>query len=221
MSDISRIGGRNTPPTQGASVEKQAGAVERAAPQSAPAEAARPETHTTGLGPHGQPTGLPVPTAGQQKFMTDALAGRDPSQAAAAEQLRSTGGASATEDLLRLNRQPSIAGAIPPPPGNTEALRHMTPAMRRSIMRTLIQRQHGRMTRLMHLLRESEDGRRGGGGDRGGPADEVDEQPTAVEPAQAARARTDLARAREMLNLLEEFLAIQDYTFTQMGTYAQ
>ena len=192
MSEIGRLGKGGAPQTQGA-----------------PAQ-------------HGQPTGLPAPAApGQQKLMTDALTGRDPSQAVAAEQMRSTGGALATEDLLGLNRQPSIAGAFARPPGNSEALRHVTPGMRRAIMRTLLKRQHERLGRLTHLLCGDDAGRRGGG--RGGEesAEGSDEPLPALDPSQEARARGELGRAVLMLQLLEEMLAMQDYTFSQMSDYAE
>jgi hypothetical protein len=169
---------------------------------------------------HGQPTGLTAPAApGQQKLMTDALTGRDPSQAVAAEQIRAAGGALATEDLLSLNRQPSIVGAFARPPGNSEALRHITPEMRRAILRTLLQRQHERLGRLTYLLCGEGSGRRGRGGEE---SSEGREEPLpALDPGQDARARGELGRAVLMLELLEELLAMQDYTFSQMGAYGQ
>src|SRR5918998_5353991 len=64
----------------------------------------------------GQPVGLPAPPT-TAALMPDALAGRDPSQLVAAEAMRARGGASATEELLGLNRQPTMMGALSPPPG--------------------------------------------------------------------------------------------------------
>jgi hypothetical protein len=43
----------------------------------------------------------------------------------------------------------------------------------------------------------------------------------ALDPGQDARARGELGRAVLMLELLEELLAMQDYTFSQMGAYGQ
>src|ERR1700754_3325833 len=52
-------------------------------------------------GPLGQPTGLPVPSApGERGLLTDVLAGLDPSQMIAAEQMRTRAGASAVDTLL-------------------------------------------------------------------------------------------------------------------------
>jgi hypothetical protein len=77
------------------------------------------------------------------------------------------------------------------------------------------------MRRLTYLLRGGDERRRGGEGDGGESPDERDEPLPVVEPAQAARARGELGQAIQMLNLLEELLAMQDYTFSQMGTYSQ
>jgi len=172
-------------------------------------------------GPQGQPVGLPAPPA-TAPLMPDALAGRDPSQLVAAEQMRARGGASATEELLGLNRQPTVAGALAPPPGNAEALRHMTPTMRRTLMRNLLDKQRTQMRRLAQLMRRERDGR--GDGEES-PEDEpqpeaADALPTTDE-AQRARARAELGSAARMLDLLDELLAMQDYAVSQMGTFSQ
>ena len=184
-------------------------------------------------GPLGQPTGMPAaPLAPGQKVLPDVLAGRDPSQLAAAEQLRARGGASAVDELLGLNQRPTLMGALAPPPGNSEALRHMTPTMRRTAMRNLLDRQRGRLRGLAQLLRRERDGEdeRGGGrrDDEREPsfADElVVTEPTAARAPlgeeQAERARLELGSAAQMLDLLSELLAMQDYAISQMGTFSQ
>ena len=181
-------------------------------------------------GPLGQPTGLPaVPLAPGQKVLPDVLAGRDPSQLAAAEQLRARGGASAVDELLGLNQRPTLMGALAPPPGNSEALRHMTPTMRRTAMRNLLDRQRGRLRGLAQLLRRERDGEDEGGGGRGDEqeqsfAEEVGGTALVRAPLgeeQAERARLELGSAAQMLDLLSELLAMQDYAISQMGTFSQ
>jgi hypothetical protein len=167
-----------------------------------------PETPTGPPGPLGQPTGLPSPVAPDQaRILSDVLAGRDPSQLRAAESLRERGGVSATEKLLGLDRQPSIVGAFPPPPGNSEALRHLTPAMRRTAMRNLLNRQRERMQRLeSRLKREEEEDR-----------EEHDER----NDHELRRARRELGSTVLMLSLLEDLLVMQDETISQMGTFSK
>ena len=195
--------------------------------------AAQPGVQPEGLatpvgqpGPQGQPVGLPAPPS-TAPLMPDALAGRDPSQLVAAEQMRARGGAGATEELLGLNRQPTMLGALAAPPGNAEALRHMTPTMRRTLMRNLLDKQRAQMRRLAQNMRRGRDGR--------GDGDESDEEgdgraffqgETAAalalpDESQRARARAELGSAARMLDLLDELLAMQDYAVSQMGTFSQ
>jgi hypothetical protein len=175
-------------------------------------------------GPLGQPTGLPVPAApGQGKVLPDVLAGSDPTQLIGAERMREAGGVSATERLLGLNQQPSIMGALAPPPGNSEALRHMTPTMRRTIMRGLLDKQRERMRRLARLLRDGrENGGQGANEDQDESfADALLPDQLALDEVQLARARAELGHAARMLDLLDELLIMQDYAISQMGTFAQ
>jgi hypothetical protein len=176
----------------------------------------------------GQPVGLPAPPS-TAPLMPDALAGRDPSQLVAAEQMRARGGAGATEELLGLNQVPTMAGALAPPPGNAEALRHMTPTMRRTLMRNLLDKQRGQMRRLARLMRRERDGQGRGEGeetsDEDGDGRTFSESETiALKPldeAQRGRARAELGSAARMLDLLDELLAMQDYAVSQMGTFSQ
>lgn len=173
---------------------------------TATTQPAVPETPTGPPGPLGQPTGLPpAVTPDQPRILSDVLAGRDPSQLRAAESLRERGGVSATEKLLGLDRQPSIVGAFSPPPGNSEALRHLTPAMRRTAMRNLLNRQRERMQRLESRLKREEDDR-----------EEHDERNDELR-----RARRELGNTVLMLSLLEDLLVMQDETISQMGTFSK
>jgi hypothetical protein len=148
MADVRGVGPGGVKPPERQSAEQQVGRTG--------AQPFDPEMPTGPTGPLGQPTGMPLPVA-PGKILSDVLAGRDPSQLTAAELLRENGGVSATEKLLGLDKQPSVVGAFLAPPGNAEALRHMTPTMRRTAMRNLLQKQRERM-RLMELkLRQGQD----------------------------------------------------------------
>jgi hypothetical protein len=155
---------------------------------------------------------------GQPRILPDVLAGRDPSQLKAAELLRDAGGVSATEKLLGLDLQPSIVGAFSAPPGNSEALRHMSPTMRRTAMRNLLQKQRERMHRLeSRLQREEDEGR----GERDDSSDYALGDKSESGPSQLVRARRELGHAVLMLALLEDLLVMQDYTVSQMGTFSK
>jgi hypothetical protein len=212
MADVRGVNNAAVPPAN-QPVEDPAGRIRSVGPQPAP-----PDTPAGPPGPLGQPTGMPAPVApGHAKTLTDVLAGRDPSQLKAAEMLRDAGGVSATEKLLGLDRQPSIVGAFSPPPGNSEALRHMTPTMRRTAMRNLLQKQRERMLRLESRLQREEDEDRGEHDE-----DEfgINEKPE-VGTTQLGRARRELSHAVLMLTLLEDLLVMQDYTVSQMGTFSK
>ena len=170
------------------------------------------------LGPLGQPTGMPLP-AGPGPGMPDVLAGRDPSQLIAAEQIRVAGGGTLTDVLLGLNLQPTMAGALLAPPGNTDFLRHMTPVMRRNAVRELLSKQREQMRRLVMRLQSGSDDRRRGD-DRGESSNSLDEQEAGDEFANRPEC-LQLATAARMLYLLEELLAMQDYTFSRMGTFSK
>lgn len=180
---------------------------------------------SVGRGNAGQPLGVPPQTPlTQSDLMSDVVTGRDLSQLVAADKLRSNGGASATDVLLGLNQQPSILGGLLAPPGNLEALRHLTPTMRRSVLRTLLSKQRDQMRRLVAVARDEE---------RHHQRDEQNENeesenflPDVVESAGALafhnqRAYQDLAATTKMLDLLDELLNMQDYTLSQIGTFAQ
>jgi len=214
MAEVSGLGGRGIPPQN---QSQTAGRAPDALNQTQ-APVGQP-------GPLGQPTGIPVPVPPGQspQVLPDVLAGRDPSQMLAAERLRETGGASATEQLLGLHLRPTVMGAFVAPPGNAEALRHMTPVMRRNVLHTLLRKQRARTRRLARFLR---DGRRAGDERERGEAGEPEAPtealaPVAADEAQLARARDELLNAVRLLDLLEELLAMQDYTVSQMGTFSQ
>lgn len=172
----------------------------------------------------GQPTGLPLPSLPPgQKILPDVLAGRDLSQLFAAERMRAAGGVMETEKLLGLNLQPTILGAIAPPPGNSEILRHITPTMRRTIMRNLLEKQREKMRRFAFILREERD--RNSEGEK---QDDENEETNSDSTEIALRdemplnfATAELGKTARMLDLLDELLAMQDYTISQMGTFSQ
>lgn len=221
---MAEVGGVNNAPGRVMPAQGQGDAsAEAVRPMNQPG--VQPEGLATPVGqpgPQGQPVGLPAPPS-TAPLMPDALAGRDPSQLVAAEQLRARGGASATEELLGLNLRPTMVGALPPPPGNAEALRHMTATMRRTLMRNLLDKQRAQMRRLAHLMRRERDGQEGEGSNDDGPPAES-EAAAALSPpdeAQRARARAELGSAARMLDLLDELLAMQDYAVSQMGSFSQ
>jgi hypothetical protein len=225
---VAEVGGVNNAPGRVTPAQGQGDAsAEAVRPLNQPG--VQPEGLATPVGqpgPQGQPVGLPAPPT-TAPLMPDALAGRDPSQLVAAEQMRTRGSASATEELLGLNRQPTIVGALAAPPGNAEALRHMTPTMRRTLMRNLLDKQRTQMRRLAQLMRRERDGR---GGDedeessdeeRPSPQLEASDALSKSDETQHVRARAELGSAARMLDLLDELLAMQDYAVSQMGTFSQ
>jgi hypothetical protein len=211
-------------------------------------------------GPLGQPTGMPVPM-GPGTTLPDALAGRDPTQFIAAEQLRGAGGESITAALLGLNSRPTMAGAMTAPPGNIEFFRHLTVAGRRAMVRRLLRKQHAEMRRLILLVergpRRDRDGESGDYADEylaggtstdgttirssagegpnvgdlhgeeaaieriSGGARDLPFEDKRREGPRYQRERERLATTVRMLYLLEELLAMQDYAFSRMGTFAK
>jgi len=220
---VAEVSGLNNTPSRVGPAQGQGDAsAEAVRPSNQPG--VQPEGLATPVGqpgPQGQPVGLPAPPAAAP-LMPDALTGRDPSQLVAAEQMRARGGASATEELLGLNQRPTMAGALPPPPGNAEALRHMTPTMRRTLMRNLLDKQRAQMRRLAHLMRRERDGQGEESRDEGRPDESEAAAPLAPDDeGQRARVRAELGSTARMLDLLDELLAMQDYAVSQMGTFSQ
>ncbi|MBS1795831.1 MAG: hypothetical protein JSS81_18395 [Acidobacteria bacterium] len=178
--------------------------------------------------PVGQPNEARTPVdpaklPSEAKVLTDAAAGRDSSQLEAARQLTSLGGVSATDRLLGLDLRPTMTGMLAAPPGNTEFLRHLSPQARRTIMRKMLNKQRERMRRLARYLRDRRDEN---SGDEGGDAEgesflEVIAEPVELDRTKIARATGELEKAARMLNILDEMLAMQDYTISQMGTFSQ
>jgi hypothetical protein len=109
------------------------------------------------------------------------------------------------------------------PPGNLEALRHLTPTMRRTILRNLLTKQRGQMRRLVAVMRDDE---RQTPDEENQNEENAGETPAILPPVSAAafynqRAVQDLEATTRMLDLLDELLGMQDYTLSQMGTFAQ
>ncbi len=178
--------------------------------------------------PVGQPaeTRQPVDTANlppEQKILPDAATGRDATQLEAAKQLSSLGGASATDRLLGLDLRPTMVGALAPPPGNSEFLRHISPQMRRTMMRKMLSKQRERMRRLARFLRERE---QSGEGESGNESDlesftEMISEPLEPNQIQMTKAIGEIDKTARMLDILDEMLAMQDYTISQIGTFSQ
>jgi hypothetical protein len=167
----------------------------------------------------GQPTGMPLP-ADIGEVLPDVLAGRDPSQMTAAEQMRQAGGGSAIAELLGLNQLPTITGAFPAPPGNLEALRKMTPALRRQTVRQLLNKQRLQMQRLVSLLKRDSDEDQRQDEENRNPYESFNEVAENDEVPNE-REWNQLASAARMLMLLEELLAMQDYTLSRIGTFSK
>lgn len=184
--------------------------------------------------PVGQPTGT-QPTIDTphlppgQKVLPDAVTGRDETQLEAARQLSTLGGTSATDRLLGLDLRPTMTGALSAPPGNSEFLRHLSPQMRRTIMRKMLNKQRERMRRLARFLRERHDesadsmsGNNGNGGEEDRESFlEVISEPRELDRAQITRATSELDKTARMLDVLDEMLTMQDYTISQIGTFSQ
>ena len=159
-----------------------------------------------------------------QKVLTDALAGKDISQLDAAQKLSLLGGASAVDKLLGLDARPTMLGALVAPPGNSDFLRHLSPTMRRTIMRNMLSRQRKRMRRLARFLREEKDNQ-----DSENEQQEPDQEsflevitePLMLKESEVSRAIDELGRTARMLDVLDELLAMQDFTISQMGTFSQ
>jgi hypothetical protein len=151
------------------------------------------------------------------------LAARESSRAETAKKLSLLGGVSATDRLLGLDLRPTVTGILAAPPGNVEFLRHLSPPARRTVMRKMLGKQRERMLRLAHYLRERRD--QISNTDDG--ALETERFPgTAGEPADLTRANlsraaNELEKVAQMLNILDEMLAMQDYTISQIGTFSQ
>jgi len=215
MAEINNVTGKPMPVDQN---------VEKAANQKLPQNAAT-DRGTVGRGNIGQPIGLPnaEPTT-QNALMPNVVTGRDASQLAAAEKMRSSGGHSATEVLLGLNQKPSMMGVLLAPPGNLETLRHLTPSMRRKILRDLLSKQRDQIGGFVEAMRDGENSK-----EDSDEEDSKDENKDSkliltdsIMPKKYdQRALRDLEATTKMLDLLDEFLGMQDYTLSQMGTFAQ
>jgi len=167
--------------------------------------------------PVGQPAEArqPVDTVNlppEQKILPDAATGRDATQLEAAKQLSSLGGASATDRLLGLDLRPTMVGALAPPPGNSEFLRHISPQMRRTMMRKMLSKQRERMRRLARFLREREQSGEGEGNESDRESfTEMISEPFEVDQTQMTKAIGDIDKTARMLDILDEMLAMQDY----------
>ena len=220
MAEINRVGAQPIPKG-----EQQAQKATDAT-REIPAASEQTGEQTATRGSVGQPVGVPSKTAlTQSGLMPEAVTGRDATQILAAEKLRANGGVSATDQMLGLNQQPSMLGGLLAPPGNLEALRHLTPTMRRNILRTLLAKQRNQMRRLVAVARDDEQHQQEEDRRENEESSEttLTNSPTR-ENALAfhnQRVYQDLASTTKMLDLLDELLNMQDYTLSQIGTFAQ
>lgn len=224
MAEIKNIGGQPLPVGE-QNIQKVGGDAAKLPtqlPQNGTGES------SVGRGNVGQPIGLPPtdPTT-QNALMPGVVTGRDASQLVSAEKLRSNAGHSATDVLLGLNQQPSTLGVMLAPPGNLEALRHLTPVMRRMVLRNLLTKQRGQMRRLVAVMRDEKEHQQqefdGQNQESEAENEELNESQNMLPAAafQNQRALRDLDSTTKMLDLLDELLGMQDYTLSQMGTFAQ
>ena len=140
----------------------------------------------------------------------------------AAKRLGALGGASATEKLLGLDRRPSMPGTLVSPPGNIDFLRRLSPTMRRTMMRNMLQRQREKMKRLAGFLKKEMEAREGTSQDVSGTEmlAELGEI-SKLSRRNVDRSLGELGHSARMLDVLDELLAMQDHTISKMGTFAQ
>jgi hypothetical protein len=158
--------------------------------------------------PPGLPGGLPgeIDVPIQKKPLAPTPGSEaDSLQSIAKGEMRVSGEATATDVLLGLHLQPTLCGIFPPPPGNAEALRFLTPSTRRSILRALLLKQRARTRRLGTLFH---------------PEFEQDEEP-ADDFSSRQQARRKLAAATGMLDLLDELVEMQDYALSRIGMFSK
>lgn len=220
MADVKNIGGQPLPIEQ--NIEKIADDAMKLPNQQLPQTGGE---NSVGRGTFGQPVGLPQtdPTT-QNALMPNVVTGRDATQQIAAEKMRSNAGYSATEVLLGLNRQPSTSGILLAPPGNLDALRHITPTMRRTALRNLLAKQRAQMRRLAAVMRDEEESEKHQDAENQDAEQEENIETTNNLPQVSKfyndKAYRDLAATTRMLDLLYELLSMQDYTLSQMATRA-
>ena len=218
MAEIKNVGAQPLPVEQGA--KKIADEAGRLPNQTAGGAG---ET-AVGRGTVGQPIGLPnaEPTT-QNALMPDVVTGRDATQLISAEKMRSNAGGSATDVLLGLDRQPSASGGLLAPPGNLDALRHLTPQMRRTVLRNLLAKQRGQMRSLVAVMRDEKQEQQENqpDGEQENESENFLPVPVTAASFYNRRAVEDLQATTRMLDLLDEMLGMQDYTLSQMGTFAQ
>ncbi len=153
---------------------------------------------------------------------------RNTSQTETDKQLTLPGTISATDRLLGLDLRPTTAGILAPPPGNIEFLRHVSPPVRRAVMRKMLDKQRERMRKLARYLRDRQDESENDGGDEQTResfleviAEKMRSEEYNADKNQILRARAELDKTARMLDILDEMLAMQDYTISRIGTFTQ
>jgi hypothetical protein len=128
------------------------------------------------------------------------------------------GQATATEVLLELHLEPTRCGAFPPPPGNHEALRHLTSPARRAILRAILLKRPRLRSLAAFLFRDPEEDN----DDATGPLRNGSSGPEAsMDERLKARARHELTAAANLINLLDQLQEMQDYTLSRMGMFSK
>ena len=90
-------------------------------------------------------------------------------------------------------------------------------------MRNMLSRQRKRMRRLARFLRDEKDNQEQNEEEREREESflEVVSEPLMLEERQVGRAIDELGRTARMLDVLDEMLAMQDFTISQIGTFSQ
>lgn len=143
-----------------------------------------------------------------------------------AKQLTFPGTTSATDRLLGLDLRPTTLGILAPPPGNIEFLRHVSPQTRRAIMRKMLDKQRERMRKLAHYLLDLQDESDNDGEESRESflevvAEKMRSEEYNADKNQILRAAGELDKTARMLDILDEMLAMQDYTISQIGTFTK
>jgi|SRR5215472_11871696 len=179
-------------------------------------------------------------SAGSTRVLSDVSSGLDPSQLVAAEQMRVLGGATATATLLGLDLRPTVMGTLLAPPGNSEALRYLTPALRRAALRSALLKQRSRMRRLLALLQQDPDNH-SHDDNSDGSENESDSSLLLLEVLPEAESMTkyyaggvipaqtslthqehyELIVVGRMLSLLEELSALEDFMLDRIGAFSK
>ncbi len=89
-------------------------------------------------------------------------------------------------------------------------------------MRKMLSKQRERMRRLARFLREREQSGEGESNESDRDSfTEMISEPLELNQIQMTKAIGDIDKTARMLDILDEMLAMQDYTISQIGTFSQ